>query len=136
MKICIVVAKFYPEISSRLLKGASKKLKQNKLNDVKIVYVPGVFEIPTVIANLVNKFDGFIALGCVIKGKTPHFDFLCNSTFNAIANLSVNNKAPIGNGILTCKNKNQALIRSDVKKVNKGADAAEALISLFNIIKK
>ena len=131
MKICIVVAKFYPEISSRLLKGASKKLKQNKLNDVKIVYVPGVFEIPTVIANLVNKFDGFIALGCVIKGKTPHFDFLCNSTFNAIANLSVNNKAPIGNGILTCKNKNQALIRSDVKKVNKGADAAEALISLF-----
>ena len=136
MRICIVVAKFYPEISSRLLKGATEILKRNKLSDIKIVYVPGVFEIPTVIANLVDKYDGFVALGCVVKGKTPHFDFLCNSTFNAIANLSVNKKIPIGNAILTCNNKNQALIRSDIKKINKGADAAKALISIFNIIKK
>ena len=136
MKICIVVAKFYPEISSRLLIGATEKLKKNKLNNIKIVYVPGVFEIPTIISNLANKFDGFIALGCVVKGKTPHFEFLCNSTFNAIATLSTNNKIPIGNGILTCNNKKQAFVRSDIKKINKGADAAEALISVINIIKK
>ena len=133
-KVLIVVADYYKNISSGLINSAKKEI-QNFFS-IRVIRVPGVFEIPVMISKNINKFDGFIALGCVIKGKTPHFDFLCNSTFNAIANLSVNNKAPIGNGILTCKNKNQALIRSDVKKVNKGADAAEALISLFNIIKK
>ena len=112
------------------------KTQKNKLNNIKIVYVPGVFEIPIVIANLIKKFDGFIALGCVIKGQTPHFKFLCSSTFYALANLSIQTKKPIGNGILTCNNKKQALKRSDPKKNNKGSDAAKALVSVIKIIKK
>ena len=97
--------------------------------------MPGTFEIPVVVSNLVNKYDGFIVLGCVIKGETPHFDFLCTSIFNTLSILSVKSKTPIGNGILTCNNKQQAIKRSNPLKINKGGAAAEALISVLKIIK-
>ena len=78
MKICIVVSNFYPKISEKLLNGALNLLKKKRRNtNINIIYVPGTFEIPVVVSNLVNKYDGFIVLGCVIKGETPHFDFLC-----------------------------------------------------------
>ena len=85
---------------------------------------------------LSTKYDGFIVLGCVIKGQTPHFDFLCSSIFNALSNLSVTSKVPIGNGILTCNDKKQAIERADPKKVDKGGAAAEAVISVLNNISK
>ena len=75
-------------------------------------------------------------MGCVIKGQTPHFDFLCSSVFNALSNLSVTSKIPIGNGILTCNDKKQAIERADSKKKDKGGYAAEAVISVLNNISK
>ena len=74
-------------------------------------------------------------MGCVIKGQTPHFHYLCSSVINALVNLSIKSKKPIGNGILTCNNKKQAVIRANPDKKDKGGDAADAVISVFNIIK-
>ena len=84
---------------------------------------------------LIKKFDGFVVLGCVIKGKTPHFDFLCKSVFDSLLNLSIINKKPLGNAILTCINKKQALERSNPKKINKGGAAARAMTTVLTIVK-
>ena len=124
-KILIVIANYYKEISSGLLNSAKKNLPRS--SEIKIINVPGVFEIPITISKNLKKFDGFIALGCVIKGKTPHFDFISQSSTNAIMNLAINSKKPIGNGILTCLNINQAKIRK-----KKGAEAAKAVISVLS----
>ena len=136
MKICIIASNFYPKISKMLTDGAVKKLKRENVRDFRIINVPGTNEIPVIISNLINKYDGFIVLGCVIKGQTPHFDFLCSSVFNALSNLSVTSKIPIGNGILTCNDKKQAIERADFRKKDKGGYAAEAVISVLNNISK
>ena len=104
-KILIVLADYYQDISSLLLKSAKKSLNNFS---VKIIRVPGVFEIPVTISKNIKKYDAFIALGCVIKGETPHFDFISNASTQAIMNISVDKKKPIGNGIITCLNKRQA----------------------------
>ena len=132
-KICIVVSNYYPVISKNLLNGANKTLKKYDFKSIKIVYAPGVFEIPFIISKLIKKYDAFIALGCVIKGKTPHFYFISNSSINGIMNLSILYKKPIGNGILTCNNKKQALDRSNPFKKNKGGETAKAIISIMKI---
>ena len=121
----IVVANYYKDISSGLLNSSLKLIP--KSNIVKIVKVPGVFEIPVTISKNIKKFDAFLALGCVIKGKTPHFDFKSQASTNAIMDLSVFNKKPIGNGIITCLNIQQAKARK-----NKGAEAAAAVISVLS----
>ena len=136
MKICIIVSNFYPKISKMLIDGATKKLEDKKIHDYKLVRVPGTYEIPVIISNFIDKFDAFIVLGCVIKGQTSHFKFLCNSVFTALTNLSVHSKVPIGNGILTCDNKKQAIKRADPKTGNKGGDAANAIISVLSAINK
>ena len=124
-KILIIVADYYKEISLGLLNSAKKNLPRSF--EIETIKVPGVFEIPITISKYLKKFDGFIALGCVIKGKTPHFDFISQSSTNAIMNLAINSKKPIGNGILTCLNINQAKIRK-----KKGAEAAKAIISVLS----
>ena len=124
-KILIVTADYYKDISSGLLNSAKKNLP--KSDDIKIIKVPGVFEIPVTISKYLKKFDAFIALGCVIKGKTPHFDFISQSSTNAIMDLAINSKKPIGNGILTCLNINQAKVRK-----KKGAEAAKAIVSVLS----
>ena len=130
-EILIVTANYYAEISSNLLKKAKSVLK-NKAN-IKIIDVPGVFEIPVVISKNIKKFDGFIALGCVIKGETPHFDFITQTTTNAIMNLSIKNKKPVSNGIITCLNMKQATARSNYSsKRNKGLEASKAVLSVLN----
>ena len=123
-KILIVLADYYGDISSELLKSA-----KNNLNNfsIKVVKVPGVFEIPITISKNIKKFDAFIALGCVIKGETPHFDFISNASTQAIMNISVDKKKPIGNGIITCLNKKQAKARG-----KKGKEAAKAIISVLS----
>tara|TARA_Y100000590_G_scaffold196543_1_gene223142 strand:+ start:407 stop:811 length:405 start_codon:yes stop_codon:yes gene_type:complete len=131
-KICLVVANFYPSISHNLISGASKIIKNNGHKINKIFKVPGVLEIPYVISKNINKYDGFIALGCVIKGETPHFEFISKSTIDAIIRLSIIYKKPIGNGIITCLNKKQAIQRSSIKR-NKGKESAKAMLSLFKI---
>ena len=124
-KCLIVVANYYENISNNLLQSALKSIN-NKLS-FKIIYVPGVFEIPITISKNLRKYDGFIALGCVIKGQTPHFEFISSSVTDNILNISVINKKPIGNGIITCLNKKQAIARS-----KKGAEAANAMISVLS----
>ena len=124
-KCLIVVANYYENISNNLLQSAVRSIK-NKLS-FKIIYVPGVFEIPITISKNLRKYDGFIALGCVIKGQTPHFEFISSSVTDNILNMSVKNKKPIGNGIITCLNKKQAIARS-----KKGAEAANAMLSVLS----
>ena len=135
MKVGVVVSNFYPKISKMLIDGAVSKLRENKISNFQIIKVPGTFEIPVVISNLVDKYDAFIVLGCVIKGETSHFHYLCSSTINALTNLSIQSKKPIGNGILTCNNKKQAVKRANPKKKDKGGEAVNAVISVFNVIK-
>jgi 6,7-dimethyl-8-ribityllumazine synthase len=114
-KILIINANYYKNISHGLVESAKKKIL-NKYK-IKIINVPGVFEIPVTISKNLKKYDAFIALGCVIKGQTPHFDFISQASTNAIMDLSIQSKKPIGNGIITCLNKKQALARK--KKVPK-----------------
>ena len=123
-KILIVIANYYEDVSSSLLKNAKNKL--NKFS-IKVIKVPGVFEIPVTISKNIKKYDAFIALGCVIKGETPHFDFISNASTHAIMKLSVEYKKPIGNGIITCLNKKQAIARG-----KKGKEAALAVISILS----
>jgi len=124
-KILIVNANYYKDISLGLLKNALKQFPKN--NNIKILNVPGVFEIPVTISKNLKKFDAFIALGCVIKGQTPHFDFISMSSTNAIMDLAINSKKPVGNGIITCLNMKQARDRK-----NKGSEAAKAVISILS----
>ena len=128
--ILIITANFYEDISSDLSAGAIVEVKA-KAKFKKIV-VPGVLEIPVIIAKNIKKYDAFIALGCVIRGKTPHFKIISKSVINAIMNLSVYYKKPIGNGIITCFNKKQAIERSRSKK-NKGCEAAKAVLTVLKI---
>ena len=123
-KILIVLADYYEDISSLLLKSAKNNLDNFSL---KVIRVPGVFEIPITISKNIKKYDAFIALGCVIKGETPHFDFISSASTIAIMNLSVDNKKPIGNGIITCLNMKQAKARG-----SKGKEAAKAVISVLS----
>ena len=134
MKICIVIANYYPKISKDLLKGSVKELSKKGINNCKKIYAPGIFELPVIISRNINKFDAFVALGCVIKGQTPHFHYLCSSVINALTNFTIKSKKPIGNGILTCNNKKQALKRANPKIKDKGGDAALAVISVLDII--
>ena len=124
-KILIVVADYYKNISSGLIKSAKKELR--KSYKTQIIFVPGVFEIPVTISKNIKKFSGFLALGCVIKGQTPHFDFISKATTEAIMKLSIDSKKPIGNGVITCLNMNQAL-----KRITKGKEASRALISVLS----
>ena len=123
-KILIVLADYYEDISSLLLKSAKKNLNNFSF---KVIRVPGVFEIPITVSKNIKKYDAFIALGCVIKGETPHFDFISSAATQAIMNISVNSKKPIGNGIITCLNMKQAKARG-----RKGKEAAKAIISVLS----
>ena len=129
-KILIVSARYYKDLLSPMENGVKHILKNkaNFISDFQFFKVPGVFEIPVVISKYIKKYDGFIALGCVIKGQTPHFDFISTATTDAIMKLSVENKKPIGNGIITCLNIKQAEVRSR----KKGQEAANAVVSVLN----
>ena len=124
-KILIVVANYYENIARSLLNSAKSRIK-NKYN-IRVINVPGAFEIPVTISKNLNKFNGFIALGCVIKGQTPHFDFISKATTDALMTLSITSKKPVGNGVITCLNKKQAFARG-----KKGSEAAEAVLSVLS----
>ena len=124
-KILIVVANYYENIASSLLNSAINKIKNKCI--IKVINVPGAFEIPVTISKNLNKFNGFIALGCVIKGQTPHFDFISKVTTDALMTLSLTSNKPVGNGVITCLNKKQAIARG-----KKGSEAAEAVLSVLS----
>ena len=124
-KILIVIADYYEEIAKGLLNSALKSIPKKSL--IKIIKVPGVFEIPVTISKNIKRYDAFLALGCVIKGQTPHFDFISSATTNAIMDLSINYKKPIGNGVITCLNQRQAKVRKE-----KGKEAVKAIFSILS----
>ena len=138
-KVLIVTASYYREITTSLKTDAEFLLDNSNIK-FDVIDVPGVFEIPVTIAKNVRKYDGFIALGCVIKGETPHFDFISKTTFEGLMKLSIDNKKPIGNGIITSLNLQQAIQRSgkdeDVLEKNKdkgkGKEATKAVISVLS----
>ena len=124
-KLLIVIADYYKNISKGLLNSAKGVLPNS--SSIKVISVPGVFEIPVTISKNIKKYDGFLALGCVIKGQTPHFDFISHVSTDAIMKLSIEYKKPIGNGIITCLNMRQAMARK-----KKGREAAQAVISVLS----
>ena len=124
-KYLIVIADYYKDISKGLLDSAMDTLPKSSL--IKIINVPGVFEIPVTISKNIKKYDAFLALGCVIKGQTPHFNFISHASTDAIMKLSTDSRKPIGNGIITCLNMRQALTRK-----KKGREAAQAVISVLS----
>jgi len=123
-KFLIVIADYYKDISNGLLNSAKSVLPKSCL--IKVISVPGVFEIPVTISKNIKKYDAFLALGCVIKGQTPHFDFISQASTDGIMKLSIESKKPIGNGIITCLNMRQAIARK-----KKGREAAQAVISVL-----
>ena len=124
-KYLIVIADYYKDIARGLLNSAITRLPKSNL--IKTIYVPGVFEIPVTISKNINKYDAFLALGCVIKGQTPHFEFISRASTDAIMKLYIEKKKPIGNGIITCLNMRQAIARK-----KKGREAAQAVISVLS----
>ena len=132
-KVLIVSANYYKDISKDLISDTQLLLKRFKINN-DLVIVPGVFEIPVILSKNIKKYDGFIALGCVIKGETPHFDFISKTTFEGLMLLSIKHKKPIGNGIITSLNKEQAEQRSSTNSdQGKGKEAAKAVISILSL---
>ena len=127
-KICIIKSVYNEDITNELLLGANKLLKKNDIKNVNIINVPGAFEIPVVISKNIKKYDAFIAIGCIIKGETSNFDLISRAITNGIMQISVAQKKPIGNAIITCFNKDQALNRLD-----KGKEAATAILEVLKI---
>ena len=129
-KILIVSANYYKEISNNLELGAINTLKENGYK-YEVINAPGCFEIPYLIKKNIDNFNGFISLGCIIKGDTYHFEVIANETARKIMDLSVDFNIPIGFGILTCYDLEQAKIRCDINQKNKGREAALACIQLL-----
>tara|TARA_A100001011_G_scaffold399565_1_gene508863 strand:- start:3523 stop:3918 length:396 start_codon:yes stop_codon:yes gene_type:complete len=127
-KICIIKSVYNEDVTNELLLGAKNLLKKNDIKRVDIINVPGAFEIPVVISKNIKKYDAFIAIGCIIKGETANFDLICNAITNGIMQISIAQKKPIGNAIITCFNKAQALNRLD-----KGKEAAAAILEILRI---
>jgi 6,7-dimethyl-8-ribityllumazine synthase len=123
-RICIVMSKYND--TSQLLKTAVRELSKRKIY-YEVLEVPGAFEIPVMIAKNINKFNGFIAIGSIIKGQTPNFDFISSAITNALVHLSILYKKPVGNAVLTCLNEKQAKLRA-----KKGHEAAIAVCAILD----
>jgi len=134
--ILIIVSNYYEEISNNLLKETLNEFANNNFNYT-VETVTGVFEIPSIITFAKNKFDGYVALGCVIRGETSHYDYVCEESARALMNLSLEGLA-LGYGILTCENYDQALARSFSSKniLGKGIVAAKACINQIKLKRK
>jgi 6,7-dimethyl-8-ribityllumazine synthase len=136
--ILIVEARFYPEIADELLKGAVQALEAAGATHERYS-VPGAFEIPAAIAMVIEAqrvapphrmFDGFLALGCVIRGETTHYDYVCSESARGLMNLACEHRIALGYGILTVENGAQAWARARVSEKNKGADAARSCLAM------
>ena len=138
-KIGIVASRFNEFIVSKLVDGALDGLKRHGVLDENIdcAYVPGAFEIPLIAKKMVmsNKYDAVICLGAVIKGSTPHFDYVCAEVSKGIANISLDTQMPVIFGVLTTNSIEQAIERAGTKSGNKGYDAAVSAIEMANLIK-
>ena len=133
--IGIVVSDYYPDISKRLLSGALKVLKSSSRINTEVIRVEGAWEIPVVVGAMMqsNRFSGMVALGCVIRGETAHFDYLCDQCARALMDLSLKFMIPVGFGILTVESEDQAWERTKQTR-NKGAEAAVAVVRAIDAI--
>lgn len=137
LKIGIVVGRFNDFITSKLLSGAEDALKRHGVSneDVDVAWVPGVFEIPLIAKKMVetNKYDAVITLGTVIRGSTPHFDYVCNEVSKGVASTSLQSGIPVIFGVLTTESIEQAIERAGTKAGNKGWEAAVSAIEMGNL---
>ena len=140
VKIGIVAGRFNEFITSKLVGGALDVLKRNDVSEenIDIAWVPGAFEIPLITKKLAKtgKYDAIIALGAVIKGSTPHFDYVCAEVSKGVAQISLQTDLPVIFGVLTTNNIEEAIERAGTKAGNKGADAAFSAIEMINLIKE
>ena len=140
VKIAIVAGRFNEFITSKLIGGALDVLKRNDVSEenIDIAWVPGAFEIPLITKKLAKtgKYDAIIALGAVIKGSTPHFDYVCAEVSKGVAQISLQTDLPVIFGVLTTNNIEEAIERAGTKAGNKGADAAFSAIEMINLIKE
>ena len=140
VKIGIVAGRFNEFITSKLVGGALDVLKRNDVSEenIDIAWVPGAFEIPLITKKLANtgKYDAIITLGAVIKGSTPHFDYVCAEVSKGVAQISLQSELPVIFGVLTTNNIEEAIERAGTKAGNKGADAAFSAIEMINLIKE
>jgi 6,7-dimethyl-8-ribityllumazine synthase len=132
-RILIVASDYYKDVIDNLIIGSSSFLKENNF-DFDVLKAPGCFEIPFLIKQNIKNYQGFISLGCIIRGETYHFELISNECARKIMDLTVDFNKPIGFGILACENYNQAILRSDPLKKNKGKEAALACTKLLNEI--
>jgi 6,7-dimethyl-8-ribityllumazine synthase len=134
-RILIVEARYYAHISDELLKGAKTALEEAQAR-YEIVTVPGAFEIPAAIrfaATAKNPYDGYVALGCVIRGETSHYEHVCTESAHGLQSLALEHHLAIGFGILTVENEEQALARARVDKRDKGGEAARACLAMVEL---
>ena len=140
VKIAIVAGRFNEFITSKLIGGALDVLKRNDVSEenIDIAWVPGAFEIPLIAKKLANtqKYDAIITLGAVIKGSTPHFDYVCSEVSKGVAQISLQSELPVIFGVLTTNNIEEAIERAGTKAGNKGEDAAFSAIEMINLIKE
>ena len=138
-RILIVEARFYEDIADNLVRGASLLLQ-----DARVAYdrlaVPGVFEVPAAIRRAIRRgaegrfrYDGYLALGCVIRGETDHYDHICQQASRALMEITIADGSPLGFGILTCPTYELAMERASVEKKNKGAEAARACLAMMDL---
>ena len=136
-RILIATSRYYDHISRELAAGALEALSDEDV-ETEVIEVPGAFEVPGIIAMAADsgQYDGYIALGCVIRGETSHYDYVCGESARGLMDLAVKRRLAIGYGILTVENEAQALARADRKQKNKGKDAADACLAMLKMRKK
>lgn len=140
LRFCLIASRFNELISSRLLEGAKDALFRHGVNpqNVDIIWVPGAWEIPLVAKEIAlnGNYDGIITVGAVIRGDTPHFEYVSAEMSKGISQVSLQQRVPIGFGVLTCDNLEQALLRAGSKSGNKGAETAVAILEMANVLKE
>ena len=125
-RICAVISTYNENITKELFNTAKNEFDKSGIKKLDVYKVPGAFEIPVTISKLINKYDAFIAIGCIIKGETANFDLISNAITNGIMKISIDQKKPIGNSIITLFNKDQAL-----KRFDRGKEAAIAVLEVL-----
>jgi 6,7-dimethyl-8-ribityllumazine synthase len=136
-RVLVATSRYYSHISSELEAGCMEVLDASGCT-VEVIEVPGAFEVPGIIAMAADsgRYDGYVALGCVIRGETTHYDYVCGESARGLMTLSVERRLAIGYGILTVENEAQALARADRKRKNKGAEAARACLAMIALRRK
>jgi 6,7-dimethyl-8-ribityllumazine synthase len=139
-RFCIIAARFNESIVDRLVQGAIDTLKRHGADEtaLHLVHVPGCYELPLAAQRVAKsrQYDGIVALGTVIRGATPHFDYVCSECASGLSRVSLEFDLPIGFGVLTCDSIDQAIERSGTKAGNKGADAALATIEMVSLLRQ